>query len=192
MIESNIDFIFDEKYKVFKFDDTKIFNKFNNGIKNGKGVDFIAHSEDKVILLEVKNCKGYESENRWRTSLKSKQNSDGTIDDCFDVEVAKKVSCTISCLTGAGTFDKYNCDDEYDQFSQVLSELIDNNHKIEVIFFLEGDFGSKTRSKKMIMDIIQTRLKKHFKGWLNLSNCRVIDSDISNNDVQANLISNDT
>ena len=190
MTESNIDFVFDEKFKVFKFDDTEIFRKYNNGIKNGKGVDFIARSEDKVILFEVKNCKGYEPENKWRTQLSPRKNADGTIDDCFDVEVAKKVSCTLSCLVGAGTYDKYNRDDEYDQFSQVLSELIDHNHKIEVILFLEGDFSSKTRSKKTIMNEIQRRLKKHLKSWLNLSGCRVIDSSVPNNDVRANLLDN--
>ena len=93
-------------------------------------------------------------------------------------------------MVGAGTYDKYNRDDEYDQFSQVLSELIDHNHKIEVILFLEGDFSSKTRSKKTIMNEIQKRLKKHLKSWLNLSGCRVIDSSVPNNDVRAYLLDN--
>lgn len=188
MIESRINFEFAEKFKPIKFDDTGIYEKFKNSISNGKGVDFIAYSEEKVILMEVKNCIGHESENEWRIRLQTIKKPDGTIDDCFDLEIAKKVSCTLACLAGAGTLDKYSRDDEAKQFSDILDMLTDHHHKLEIVLFLEGDFGSRTRSKKMIMKSIQTRLKKHFKGWLNCTNCRVIDSSIENNDLKGVIL----
>lgn len=188
MIESNMKFEFGDQFQAIKFDDTEIYKKFQNNVSNGKGVDFIAYSKDKVILMEIKNCTGHEAENKWRTQHKTQKRPDGTIEDCFDLEVAKKVSCTLSCLTGAGTFDKYNRDDEHEQFLQILNMLIDHKHEIEIILFLEGDFGSQSRSKKMIMESIQTWLKRHFKGWLNCTNCRVIDSSVNNKDVKGILL----
>lgn len=188
MIESNIEFNFNDKYTVIKFDDTNVYGKFKNSISNGKGVDFIAYSDDKVILMEIKNCSGHESGNQWRVDLGTKKNADGSIDECFDLEVAKKVSCTLSCLMGAGTFDKYNRTDEQEQLCQIMNMLTDYNHTIEVILFLEGDFEYKTRRKTMIMEAIQKRLKGHFKGWFNSTNCKVIDSNVKNNDVKSKIL----
>ena len=136
----------------------------------------------------VKNCSGHESENQWRVDLGTKKNDDGSIDECFDLEVAKKVSCTLSCLMGAGTFDKYNRTDEQEQLCQIMNMLTDYNHTIEVILFLEGDFEYKTRRKTMIMEAIQKRLKGHFKGWFNSTNCKVIDSNVKNNDVNSKIL----
>ena len=47
-----------------------------------------------------------------------------------------------------------------------------------MILFLEGDFGGKTRSKKMIMKALQNSINKKLK-WIN---CRVsvVDSDTYN------------
>lgn len=45
MIESNIDFCFKDKFTAFKFDETEYYKKYTNGIKEGKGVDFIAFSD---------------------------------------------------------------------------------------------------------------------------------------------------
>ena len=44
-----------------------------------------------------------------------------------------------------------------------------------VVLFLEGDFGTKTRTKKMIMQKLQDSINKKLR-WIN---CRVsvVDSD---------------
>ena len=55
MIESNMKFEFSDQFRAIKFDDTEIYKKFQNNVSNGKGVDFIAYSKDKVILMEIKN-----------------------------------------------------------------------------------------------------------------------------------------
>ena len=49
MIESNMKFEFSDQFRAIKFDDTEIYKKFQNNVSNGKGVDFIAYSKDKVI-----------------------------------------------------------------------------------------------------------------------------------------------
>lgn len=60
MIESNIDFCFKDKFTAFKFDETEYYKKYTNGIKEGKGVDFIAFSDKEIVFVEVKNCMGHE------------------------------------------------------------------------------------------------------------------------------------
>ena len=48
-------------------------------------------------MLEVKNCTGYEADNVWRTRTNF-INENG--EESFDIEVAKKVAGTLTCLVG--------------------------------------------------------------------------------------------
>ena len=63
---------------------------------------------------------------------------------------------------------------EYIQFLSGDSFSNDSKKKY-VILFLEGDFGTKTRTKKMIMQKLQDSINKKLR-WIN---CRVsvVDSD---------------
>ena len=54
-------------------------------------------------------------------------------------------------------------------------EIINKKKKKYVILLLEGDFGSHTRSKKMIMSNLQRSIKQKLK-WLNCQ-VSVVDSD---------------
>ena len=56
-----------------------------------------------------------------------------------------------------------------------------SQRKKYVILFLEGDFGSKTRTKKMIMKALQDSMNKKLQ-WIN---CRVsvVDSDTYNSKI---------
>lgn len=56
MVESRLDFTFDETFHVVKFDSTDFYKMFYSSMPNGKGVDFIADSEERLIFMEVKNC----------------------------------------------------------------------------------------------------------------------------------------
>ena len=85
---------------------------------------------------------------------------------------------TIASIIGAKSFgDKKDCLREFDKFIQFLSSesFSDDSKKKYVILFLEGDFGSKTRSKKMIMQSLQDSMNRKLR-WFN---CRVsvVDSD---------------
>ena len=85
--------------------------------------------------------------------------------DSLDIEVAQKTAMTVAALTGAKSFgDTKDCSDD--------------SKKKYVILFLEGDFGSRTRSKKMIMKELQDSMNKKLQ-WIN---CRVsvVDSDTYN------------
>ena len=173
MIESNIDFCFKDKFTAFKFDETEYYKKYTNGIKEGKGVDFIAFSDKEIVFVEVKNCMGHEKENEYRIHA-GNENS-------FDVEVSQKVNCSLACLTASQTFDEFNkpkCISS--EFVRSFNCVVMPNCEISVILYLEGDFNMKTRNKKMIMSALQEKLKNHFKGWLNVQRVKVIDSTVEN------------
>ena len=101
--------------------------------------------------------------------------------DSLDIEVAQKTAMTVAALTGAKSFgDTKDCLEELKEYIQFLSSdrFSDDSKKKYVILFLEGDFGSRTRSKKMIMKELQDSMNKKFQ-WIN---CRVsvVDSDTYN------------
>ena len=94
--ESNLTFVFPRDIIVSKFDDGKFYRKSFGKMPGSKGVDIIADSGDMLQLIEIKNCKGHEQENRWRTSVDNSKvtSAPATLDvkdrDSLDIEVAKR------------------------------------------------------------------------------------------------------
>ena len=182
--ESGLKFGFPEKSAVIKFDDTVFYRDYFNKFPGSKGVDFISADKDKIAFIEVKNCTGDEGNCRWRIAPDNqKRNTTHTsVDvegrDSLDIEVAQKTAMTIAALIGAKSFgDTKECLDELKEYIQFLSRdtFSDDSKKKYVILFLEGDFGGRTRTKKMIMQALQNSMNKKLK-WIN---CRVsvVDSD---------------
>lgn len=62
MVESKLNFTFSDQ--AIKFDDTRFYGIFKSYLPSGKGVDFLSINQDAFIMLEVKNCTGYEREKR--------------------------------------------------------------------------------------------------------------------------------
>lgn len=101
--------------------------------------------------------------------------------DSLDIEVAQKTAMTVAALTGAKSFgDTKECLEELKEYIQFLSSdrFSDDSKKKYVILFLEGDFGSWTRSKKMIMKELQDSMNKKLQ-WINCK-VSVVDSDTYN------------
>ena len=185
--ESGLKFLFPQNDTVVKFDDTKFYRDYFNKLSEAKGVDFISVDKDKIAFIEVKNCTGDESNCRWRIAPNNqKKNTTHTVvnvegRDSLDIEVAQKTAMTVAALTGAKSFgDTKDCLEELKEYIQFLSSdrFSDDSKKKYVILFLEGDFGSRTRSKKMIMKELQDSMNKKLQ-WIN---CRVsvVDSDTYN------------
>ena len=185
--ESRLKFGFPDKSTVVKFDSTLFYRDYFNRFPNSKGVDFISVDKDKIAFIEVKNCTGDESNCRWRIAPNNqKKNTTHTVvnvegRDSLDIEVAQKTAMTVAALTGAKSFgDTKDCLEELKEYIQFLSSdrFSDDSKKKYVILFLEGDFGSRTRSKKMIMKELQDSMNKKLQ-WIN---CRVsvVDSDTYN------------
>lgn len=174
MNEGKLNFKFNEIGEVIKFDDDKFYRNYYMKLPQGKGVDFIYNDEKNLVFLEVKDCLGYEKENLDRIIINSNKT------ESFDVEIAKKVASTLSCLLGAYTREN-SCSN-----AKILSSLCNNinlinikneNKKIFVILLLEGEFNFKSKNKKMIMKSIQDSLKEKLK-WLE---CKVSVIDLETN-----------
>lgn len=116
MVESKLDFTFSGQ--AIKFDDTKFYGTFKSYLPHGKGVDFLSMNSNGFIMMEVKNCLGYEKENMWRTNTDF-VNKLG--EESFDIEVAKKVAGTLACLTGASVAYNWSDADELKPYFQELA-----------------------------------------------------------------------
>lgn len=172
MTEGNLQFAFTDAVSAVKFDDTIFYRKyFSERMPGAKGVDFVVLTKDRLMLIEVKNCKGYETENLWRINTHYKENGE----ESFDIEVAKKAADTIACMAGAATYDeKIEHDaEEFVPYWEKLQKLKKGEIALSVILFLEGDFSVQSRSKNMIMHSIQKKLNSYLK-WLN-ANAAVVD-----------------
>lgn len=182
--ESNLKFCFFDEVSAIKFDDTDYYRKKFNNLPSGKGVDILVDSENIFQFIEIKNCTGHERENLWRTSVNNSKISSApeTLEigdrDSLDIEVAKKVASTISCLFGSWTkSESVENSLELLKFYGGMNDkkICKDKKRIWVILFLEGNFNFRTRSKKMIMERIQDSIKKKL-SWLNCK-VMVVDSD---------------
>lgn len=173
--EGSLTFVFDERTKAVKFDETDFYRKFFSHQPAGKGVDIIANNENYTLLIEIKNCLGHESDNKWRTRT-NRREGDG--EDSFDIEIAKKVSSTISCLYGAWT-KQMGCSAAKELEPQYLAALHQfiptDKKKLFIILFLEGNFESDSRSKKLTMKRISESIEQKLH-WLNCK-VQVVDSN---------------
>lgn len=188
--ESGLRFGFPEGTSVVKFDDTKYYRNLFNSLPESKGVDFISAGTGNISFIEVKNCTGDEGNNRWRIAPDNqKRNTTSTKVDVegresLDIEVSQKVAMTLAALAGARSFGdrKESLDELRDMVTTVFSdEFTKDNMKKHIILFLEGNFGTHTNSKKMIM----ARLQKSINTKMRWMDCKVsvVDSSTYNDKI---------
>lgn len=184
IVESRLKFQFPENDIVVKFDDTKFYRDYFNKLPEAKGVDFISVTKERIAFIEVKNCTGDEGNNRWRIvpDNRKRNTTHTSVDvegrDSLDIEMAQKTAMTVAALVGAKSFgNTKECLKEFKEYIQFLSgdSFSNDSKKKYVILFLEGNFGTKTRTKRMIMKELQDSMNKKLR-WIN---CRVsvVDSD---------------
>lgn len=178
--ESGLTFRFAEN-STLKFDDSLFYRNHFNSLPGCKGVDILYDNARWFVMLEIKNCSGNENDNRWRIEPNNKKINRAPEwakgRNSLDIEVAQKVAMTIACLTGAMTFgDLRQAAPPLIPFSEALykAKFATHTKKLLVILFLEGQFKSQTRTKKMIMTSLQRSLKAKL-DWLNCS-VSVVDS----------------
>ncbi|ACV63466.1 hypothetical protein Dtox_2686 [Desulfofarcimen acetoxidans DSM 771] len=194
--ESGIVFEFNDKLTVDKFDDTGYYQNYFKKLTGGKGVDFILNSDDTLMLIEVKNCAGYESDNRWRIfANNSKRDTTATMvdtddRDSLDIEIPKKVAMTLACLCGAHSQPQFqthsNVLKKYFNFIR-SNNISSEKNKIKIVLFLEGDFASKKMPQKLILTTLGRKIKEKL-SWLN---CNIIVENIEshhNNYYTASII----
>ena len=181
--ESGLKFGFPDDAQVIKFDETVFYRRSFNAFPTSKGMDFISVTPTVLSFIEIKNCLGDEANCRWRVfpDNQKRETSHSTVDrsgrDSLDIEVSQKVAATLAALLGARSFEtRRESVKELEAVQDFLfsSKLMDENNDRYVILFLEGDFASHTRSKKMIMDGLQRSLRTKLR-WFNCK-VSVVDS----------------
>lgn len=169
--EGRLNFHFSKDCEAIKFDEDKFYRETFNALPFSKGVDIIAISSNAAALIEIKDFRGHEAENRRRILPNSKRS------DTLDVEVASKVAMTIACLYGAFSKSQTTSTAKTlaDYYYAFQSEDIPKCKKrIEILLFMEGDFRFQTRSKKTIMGELRKSIAAKLR-WLNCT-VRVVDS----------------
>ena len=169
--EGDLSFHFGEECSAVKFDDDEFYRKTFSALPHSKGVDIVAMCVDSVSLIEVKDFRGHEAENR-RRILPNSKNS-----DTLDAEVSLKVAMTIACLYGA--FSKGMSSSAANAlaayYSAFSTEKIPKGKKrINVLLFMEGSFEFHSRSKKTLMNELRKYIAVRLR-WLNCT-VRVVDS----------------
>lgn len=182
--ESNIQFEFPDCCQAIKFDDTEYYRKQFNILPNGKAVDFIAYSQKKYLLLEVKNCVGNEAENRWRIAPNNSKRdtcsteNDVSDRDSLDIEVVQKTASTLAALAAINTgplpqkivSECYSFAEEF-----FKNDIRLGKKELVVLLLLEGEFGSYTRNDNFVRRELRKSIEKKLK-WLN---CIVMVESIS-------------
>ena len=182
--ESGIKFIFPDQSRPIKYDSCDFYRSYVSQLTAAKGGDFISIQAGRLVLTEVKNCKGFENDNNWRIFLdnKKKYTSHTGVNvenrDSLDIEIAKKVAMTIDGLIGAYT--KLSGTEAAEELSEHVGALISPSIKagtkqLLIILFLEGDFGCESRPKTAIMLDLAKSIKKKL-AWLNCY-VSVVDSN---------------
>ncbi len=136
----------------------------------------------------MKNCIGDEGNCRWRIfpNNQKRETSHTTVNiegrESLDIEVPKKVAMSLAAILGAKSFGETK--DSIKELAGIQKAIVSDEFegdkkKKYVILFLEGDFGSHTRSKKMIMSDLQRSMNTKMR-WLNCK-VSVVDSNTYDN-----------
>ena len=182
--ESNMQFEFPDSLTAVKFDEESFYRNSFNKFPESKGVDFITDGNEFIAFIEVKNCRGHEGDNRWRIAPNNLKRDTVHVShdvkqrDSLDIEVAQKVAMTLAALCGAYSFgDRKDSLGKLGKIAASISEdkFAKTEKKKLIILVLEGDFGTHTRPKTVIMSELQRNIMSKLQ-WLD---CRVsvVDSD---------------
>ena len=181
--EGSLEFDFRNTEFAVKFDETEFYRNYFNKLPGAKGVDFISLYADEMMFIEVKDCIGHESDNRWRISPDNRKVETASIvpekdRESLDIEVTKKVAMTLSCLCGAYT-KRQGCQKAQDL--EKYSAFFDGNRissgkkKIKIVLFLEGNFGSESLPESLIFKRLGDSIAKKMQ-WLE---CKVFVENLN-------------
>lgn len=165
---------FDFKREFLKFDGEKFCLNYCSALK---GVDFLVVDEKRLVFLEVKNFRGDEEKNLWRTVPDNKYRTNdaefGNVS--LDHEIVGKVSGSLAALRGAQTFDETASRMISDRFRDWRDRTNDflkptstttSKVRLSVVLLLEGAAEAESNDFATVANRLERSLKKKLK-WLN-------------------------
>ncbi|RLC18044.1 MAG: hypothetical protein DRI57_08950 [Deltaproteobacteria bacterium] len=150
--EGALKFYFDDaKWRVFKFDEHRDYQKMKNMLEGTKAVDFLGiRNENELYLIEVKDFRHHRIENRDRLSKGE-----------LAAEVAQKVRDSLSCIIGA-----YRNSENPDHWEPYMKLLADMNKGVSVVVWLEHDLPDNYRLRRKAKFSTRTKVFKQKLVWL--------------------------
>jgi hypothetical protein len=160
--EGSLLFDFNDDVTAIKFDEQPFYRNKFNVLKGARGVDILAYNRECFMILEVKDFRGYEIENRKRvTATSSVSKGKGCTEEPLDLELALKVRETLACMLAAAL------DDNEEDISPFFKPIIDkargrSNISLKVLLFVEGDIPRFPLYSRNMIDSIKKKMR-----WLN-------------------------
>ncbi|MGL4611258.1 MAG: hypothetical protein ACRCYY_16555 [Trueperaceae bacterium] len=160
--EGYLHFEFDDgHWQILKFDKDVDYEKMMQALSSTKAVDFVGILEKNCYFIEVKDFRGYTTNNKQRL-----------LTDNLAVEVGQKVKDSIACILGSCRMSSQS--ERWQVFVQALLKK-----DIKVILWLEHDLHQKAIDRNKARASVEGNVLKTKLRWLT-TKVAVIDKKTSN------------
>jgi hypothetical protein len=151
--EGRLAFIFGDRWQhVIAFDQETDYENAANALPETKGVDFVGLISDSLFLIEVKDFRQHQIENRER--LRKGE---------LSREVGKKVRDSIACIVG------FCCSSsQREKWQPFLDGLLRLDQPIQIILWLEQDLPRPVPQRSRVKDNIKGNELKTLLKWLHV------------------------
>lgn len=160
--ESRLKFSFDSNYwqQVIQFDTHADYINMSKHLGGTKAIDFLGVSDDRVLLMEVKNYTGYTHNH------KEKFENPSLIANI----IAQKVRDSLPCIVGSQRTSRTS----KIFWKDILNKIQNPETKINVVFWFEHDYRAtnspqkqtvKNKRQKIGKGSLRTKLKQKLR-WL--------------------------
>ncbi len=149
--EEYLAFDFGERWKVFKFDEHRDYQRMKDTLEGTKAIDFLGILDNKdLYMIEVKDFRQHRIETR-----------DRLLTGELATELAQKVRDSLACITGA-----YRTSSDPEHWRDYAEFICNNRRIIKVVLWLEHDLPPHPYQRRKVMASIGVKVFKQKLKWL--------------------------
>lgn len=161
--ESRLRFDFDaQHWEIIKYDSNADYKDISDKLQGTKAVDFLGFYNNRLIMFEIKNFRGYGSHS---SVVERVDNSM----DGLTTEIAQKVKDTIAIISGLGRSGK-------NIFWKKVFRCVSENQPITIVAWIEEDMNNKLAKRRKINRSIRKKYLDKKLSWLTNPNTIHIDN----------------